>query len=125
MMTETPNVHAGCVARNRRDEPCASTSVRPDHDGRPRCLFHSIDPDRIERRRKGRTPMRSPPPPRTVEEAATYLAWAIAAVAAGRMDEKRAAAIEKMLGRFIDVRGTSERLDRIEAAIAERTDGDR
>ncbi len=114
-----------CAEKNKRGEPCAGRAIRVEADGVPRCFAHATDPDRLARRsqRTGRPKTIAPPRPRNANEVADYLGWVIREVAMGRLDEKRAAVIEKMCAGLIAAREAGElndRLARLEAAVKER-----
>lgn len=99
--------------------PCQADVPR----GGTLCIWH--DPARqreaAEARRRGgvnanlppeRPPLEVPgPPPKTLEEATRWAAWAVHAVASGAMDPKQGREVAYLLRAFMDGRKSVDRVD--------------
>ncbi len=97
-----------CEATNASGEPCGSGgNIEVDPDGQHRCVWHSTDPERVERARQMRSkgnskggpgrrwrrgrphhalPEQAPPEPQTLSDCVRWSAWITHSAAIGLID---------------------------------------
>ena len=101
-----------CEATNASGEPCGSGgNIARDPDGELRCVWHSTDPERVERARQMRskgnskggpgrrwrrgkphhsTVEETPDPPESLEDCVSWASWLSWAVTIGKIDSATA-----------------------------------